>query len=177
MRAPISLPAFFGVFVAHLFFLAVAHRLHAVGGNSKRIRKVFAASARRCPSPRLYSVEPRSSQSPSITTFTVGYVRRYCAVRERASRASARISAAVKIEVVHPCTCLVERCFRGFAHSFGCSGGRGLTNCDAHALFRGAAGSGRSNRVRSGISRRNLRGAFRRYAAHSGRDGKRSGVG
>ncbi len=50
MRAAISLPAFFRVFVAHLFFLAVTHRLHTVRGNSERseeaLRGVCAALAK-----------------------------------------------------------------------------------------------------------------------------------
>src|SRR5579859_589116 len=44
----------------------------------------------------LYSVEPRSSQWPSIVTFICGYLRRKSAVWPSAWRASVRMSALLK---------------------------------------------------------------------------------
>src|SRR6267142_6076809 len=59
-------------------------------------RNCFTALARRSPRPRLYSVEPRSSQWPSMVTLNRGYFFRKSAVVESAARASRRISALSK---------------------------------------------------------------------------------
>src|SRR6266850_3401484 len=59
-------------------------------------RNCFTALARRSPRPRLYSVEPRSSQWPSMVTLNRGYFFRKSAVVESAARASGRISALSK---------------------------------------------------------------------------------
>src|SRR5579859_5319221 len=56
-------------------------------------RYCFTAAARRSPRPRLYSVEPRSSQCPSMVAFTDGCALKNSAVEASAWRASARISA------------------------------------------------------------------------------------
>src|SRR5216684_1385459 len=53
----------------------------------------FTALARRSPRPRLYSVDPRSSQWPSTITLKRGLLFRKSAVLESAARASGRMSA------------------------------------------------------------------------------------
>src|SRR5229473_3923720 len=56
-------------------------------------RNCFTALARRSPRPRLYSVEPRSSQWPSMVALMDGWAFKKSAVLERAVRASGRMSA------------------------------------------------------------------------------------
>src|SRR6266853_1770435 len=62
----------------------------------RETRYCLTAPARRSPRARLYSVEPRSSQWPSMVTRTPGLLRRNSAVLVSASRASARMSALLK---------------------------------------------------------------------------------
>src|SRR6266403_371778 len=56
-------------------------------------RYCLTALARRSPRPRLYSVEPRSSQWPSIVALIDGYFFKKSAVVESEARASGRMSA------------------------------------------------------------------------------------
>src|SRR5216684_193210 len=59
-------------------------------------RYCLTALARRSPRPRLYSVEPRSSQWPSMVALIDGYFFRKSAVAESEARASGRMSALSK---------------------------------------------------------------------------------
>src|SRR5205823_7004163 len=52
-------------------------------GTPSDTRSCFTALARRSPRPKLYSVEPRSSQWPSMVTLTEGCALRKSAVLER----------------------------------------------------------------------------------------------
>src|ERR1700731_974254 len=59
----------------------------------RETRYCFTAVARRSPRARLYSVEPRSSQWPSMVALIDGCPFKKAAVWEREARASGRMSA------------------------------------------------------------------------------------
>src|SRR6266404_5404180 len=62
----------------------------------RETRYCFTAVARRSPRARLYSVEPRSSQWPSMVALIDGWPFKKSAVWARAARASGRMSALSK---------------------------------------------------------------------------------
>src|SRR5467141_4202554 len=62
-------------------------------GMPRLTRYCLTALARRSPRARLYSVEPRSSQWPSMVALIDGWPFKKSAVWEREARASGRVSA------------------------------------------------------------------------------------